>query len=328
MFAAAHCFKAKGFQTSLKPEYLQAILGRFNLSDFSELESKSVLVQEIILHPDWNIYHEQYDADIAIVVLTQPVEFSTQIQPVCLPEATNQYPVGPIRGTVTGWGKRTVEAEHDETPNNLEMPVVNASSCYTRNYKLARFSSLRTFCAGFENEERGSCSGDSGGGFFIKNERDYTWMVQGIVSSSLAGDKYRCDVNTFGIYTNVGYFREWIDKVEQTINKSQIKLDISDDECGNHEEDVETTTTVTHQTEVDNTRDLSAKANNQNYTKKSLIVVFDGTNSMVNDLIQMQAAVREIVQNLSVGENKSIKNYVLTVFRDPSKNINASKNKS
>lgn len=51
--------------------------------------------------------------------------------------------------------------------------------------------------------------------------------------------------------------------------------------------------------------------------KKSLLIVFDGTNSMGDDLEQMRSAASDIVNNLSNKTNQPIKNYVLSVFRDP-----------
>lgn len=207
-FTASHCFQSKGFLTPLAPELLSVLIGRFNLNNPNEPGAKVSSAQQIILHPDWNIEDDKYDADIAIVVLTETVQYSDQIQPICLPSATNQDPIG--LGFVVGWGKSSNEAEYDETPNQLEMPAVNASYCFTRFPKLAEYSSHRVFCAGFENEERGTCTGDSGGGFFMKDSKQFYWSVQGIVSSSLINDKFDCDVNTFALYTNVALFRDWI----------------------------------------------------------------------------------------------------------------------
>jgi hypothetical protein len=55
------------------------------------------------------------------------------------------------------------------------------------------------------------------------------------------------------------------------------------------------------------------------YPQRSLLIVFDGTSSMGNDLEQMRTAAKQIINELSGRENKPIKNYVLTVFKDPSK---------
>lgn len=101
IFQAAQCFQSKGQQEMLSPEYLSAVLGQNNLSDSDENEAKTVDVWEIILHPDWNINSEKYDADLAVVVLKEPVVFNANIQPICLPESSYEEVTG--SGPVVGW---------------------------------------------------------------------------------------------------------------------------------------------------------------------------------------------------------------------------------
>lgn len=42
-------------------------------------------VTEIHLHPEWDAYVNEYDADIAILDLNEIVTFTNYIQPICLP---------------------------------------------------------------------------------------------------------------------------------------------------------------------------------------------------------------------------------------------------
>lgn len=144
----------------MEPEYLQVLIGRYNFSDYNEFGSIKASVWEIILYPDWNIQDHKYEAHIAIVVLTEPVEFNNKVQPICLPEATTQYPVG--KGVVPEWGKSNVDNDYDEIPNQREMSVVGAILCLPTYPKLAEYDSKRLFCAKFANIERESCTSDSG----------------------------------------------------------------------------------------------------------------------------------------------------------------------
>ena len=50
-------------------------------------EPKSIKsdIKRIILNPAWNPKEVRFDADIAILVLRDPIEYSEVIQPVCLP---------------------------------------------------------------------------------------------------------------------------------------------------------------------------------------------------------------------------------------------------
>ena len=51
--------------------------------------------------------------------------------------------------------------------------------------------------------------------------------------------------------------------------------------------------------------------------QKSLIIIFDGTVSMTEDLEQLRIAARDIINDFSNRKENSIYNYILVVFRDP-----------
>lgn len=53
--------------------------------------------------------------------------------------------------------------------------------------------------------------------------------------------------------------------------------------------------------------------------QKSLLIVFDATGSMHDDLEQLRAGAREIINEMSARSDNPVFNYILVVFRDPSK---------
>lgn len=53
--------------------------------------------------------------------------------------------------------------------------------------------------------------------------------------------------------------------------------------------------------------------------QRSLVIIFDGTASMHDDLKQLTDGAQKIVNELSMRDDNPIFNYVLVVFRDPSK---------
>lgn len=65
------------------------LLGRYNLELSSEPFSYQRRVREIQIHPDWKYEDEKWDADLAILLMTQPISFSQYIQPVCIPTNVN-----------------------------------------------------------------------------------------------------------------------------------------------------------------------------------------------------------------------------------------------
>jgi hypothetical protein len=87
-----------------------------------------------------------------------------------------------------------------------------------------------------------------------------------------------------------------------------INGDISDDECGVYE-----TKAIKQPSEPFTDQTFQRRK----VVQKSLLIVFDGTGSMSNDLQEMREAAKEIVGTYSGGKDNPIKNYVLTVFQDP-----------
>jgi hypothetical protein len=55
------------------------------------------------------------------------------------------------------------------------------------------------------------------------------------------------------------------------------------------------------------------------HDQKSLLIVFDATGSMHDDLEQLRLGAQEIISELSARDDNPIYNYVLVVYRDPSK---------
>lgn len=186
-----------------------AFAGKFDLVIKEEIGSHKSSITNILLHPDWNFNDLKYDADIAIIVLRTEVDYSEGIQPICLPPSSTEEVTGV--GTVVGWGKNEASGSfyHATVPSKLDVPAINSSHCYT-TFNLGKFSSNRAFCGGYENQGKAPCLGDSGGGFYLKQEAK--WSVRGIVSDALVDEEHGCDINKFSLYTNVARFIDWIEK--------------------------------------------------------------------------------------------------------------------
>jgi secreted trypsin-like serine protease len=57
----------------------------------------------------------------------------------------------------------------------------------------------------------GPCRGDSGGGFYVNNEDNLTFKVQGIVSTgSFNKTLQKCNNDNYFIFTDVARYTEWI----------------------------------------------------------------------------------------------------------------------
>lgn len=198
-------------------------LGKSDLNDVDEVGSIEVAVSEFFIHPDWISKDDDdtsYDADIALVLLMQTVTFSDVIQPICLPESSQIKAVG--EGTVVGWGSTSLNENHSSILKKMKVPIVNGTHCYTSTSELASYGSDRMFCAGYKNEGKSVCAGDSGSGLYQKDDlTEDSWVLSGIVSGSLLSNSGGCNVDSFALYTNVASFLDWISSVENSNEKTQ-----------------------------------------------------------------------------------------------------------
>lgn len=98
----------------------------------------------------------------------------------------------------------------------------------------------------------------------------------------------------------------------------KIKADASDDECGIFvEKEISSVANSTDKLPNDSLASAETNYYKKRIPKKSLLIIFDGTNSMHVDLEQLREAAKEIATSLHARKDKPIKNYVLTVFKDP-----------
>ncbi|XP_070504113.1 uncharacterized protein [Chironomus tepperi] len=203
---AAHCIQDKNEE---KPKLAREIviqLGAYDLDKKVEVGRISHAVQSINMHPDWNTLTESFDADIAVLVLEREAALSELIQPICLIQDTSAS-----AGVVVGYGKSEDETKiHEKIPKRLEIPIHSNEDCFFYNNLLAKLSSKRTFCGG-TGTGIGVCRGDSGSGLFVTDGTSY--YLRGVVSSSLIGGPYGCDVDNYSVFTDVTKYIDWINGV-------------------------------------------------------------------------------------------------------------------
>lgn len=212
-------------------------MGKHNLRVENETGAVTYEVLDIILHKDWKYKEVSYDADISLIVLEIEVDLSRRerVAIVCLPQQSDNEVVG--NGTVVGWGisKRSVAnlENFDTTLNELLLPVIPQPICLEME-EFYLGSSKRTFCAGFMNQGKSSCKGDSGGGFYQVNRLAGGYILSGIVSASLRDPMLNpCRTDTYNIFTNVGKFVDWIvENIKRTkeLKWESVKLDCNYDE--------------------------------------------------------------------------------------------------
>ncbi|XP_037681946.1 serine protease 44-like [Choloepus didactylus] len=161
------------------------------------------------------VVHKYYDSigsisnDIALALLEFPVNYSSHIQPVCLPEKSFQLE-SDKECWITGWGKKSESEEWKDAPQYLQEAKQNIMLYQKCNKVLQKqMSSSSTWVTkgtvcGYSDAGKDSCQGDSGGPLVC--EYNNTWIQVGVVSWGIG-----CGRKGFpGVYTEVGFYREWL----------------------------------------------------------------------------------------------------------------------
>uniref|UniRef100_A0A3B1JMV7 Coagulation factor X-like n=1 Tax=Astyanax mexicanus TaxID=7994 RepID=A0A3B1JMV7_ASTMX len=205
VITAAHCLQET-------PDHVT--IGDYDKLRPDEGELK-ISVQMVLIHPHFHEY--TFDSDVALLYLSQPVEFSSVASPACLPNAAlaQVLMMNGQRGLVTGWGATSFMGRSSRFLRKVVLPVIDQQECMQSTEQVVTDN---MFCAGFLQAEMDACTGDSGGPFVV-NYRG-TWFLTGVVSW---GEKCAAE-GKYGVYTRLSNFLQWIydeiKKQEQMIIKN------------------------------------------------------------------------------------------------------------
>ncbi|XP_038629848.1 complement C1r-A subcomponent-like [Scyliorhinus canicula] len=219
VMTAAHVIHPKDTDRPSEEEMktFQVFMGNNSLNQFKN--SGSVPVERVYVHEEYSGDTHQYFNDLALIKLGRKVRLTQDVVPICLPPAHSPALYrNSLLGYVAGWG---VTQDH-RLLNELHyvgLPIADQDTC-ARTMKRAQVGSDKPellltpgmFCAGTGLGVTDSCQGDSGGAYAMHQRGDDTWYATGIVSWGLD-----CGQNgTYGVYTRVSGYRDWIDRVMAT----------------------------------------------------------------------------------------------------------------
>ncbi|XP_021711070.1 serine protease easter [Aedes aegypti] len=166
--------------------------------------------KRIIVHPDYKADSVSQHHDIGLIELDQPVEFTTFIRHICLPDKGS----GKIatKFSVCGWGRTDFFSRGKGTnvPSPIKLktslPYFDHGKC-SEIYQQQRLQLINgQICAGGRNA-RDTCSGDSGSPLMSFDTKKAAWILSGLVSM---GPQNCGTVGKPGIYTNVNEYVPWI----------------------------------------------------------------------------------------------------------------------
>ncbi|BFG03667.1 trypsin-1 [Drosophila madeirensis] len=157
-------------------------------------------VAEVITHPKYNA--RNYDNDIAIIKLDEPVEFDEVLHPVCMPTPGRSFKGE--TGIVTGWGALKVGGPTSDTLQEVQVPILSQDACRKSRYGNKITDNM--LCGGYDEGGKDSCQGDSGGPLHIVASGTREHQIAGVVSwgEGCAKSGYP------GVYARVNRYGTWI----------------------------------------------------------------------------------------------------------------------
>lgn len=119
-------------------------------------------VQSVKLHP--NYHRGPVMNDVALLILSTPIHFDSNVQPVPLATAK---PTPGTRGLIVGWGQIGATRPASSDLLKAEVPVIDDNQC--RSYHGTTAITDNQLCT-FAGQGVGGCMGDSGGGFVANGQ--------------------------------------------------------------------------------------------------------------------------------------------------------------
>ncbi len=203
----------------LSPDVIQVVVG--------DHITITVQASEMVYFPHRFLPHGGYSRatlhnDIALIELTEAIQYNEVISPVCLP--TGPPPAREIC-TTTGWGLTMGTANHSYL-NELHAPIVSDETCRSPEY-WGDIVNSDMVCAGYRKHS--VCRGDSGSPLVCNNNGNSPYSLVGITCFTAEYCRNKRGSKP-SVFTNVYHYVGWIQEniVTEPLNCSGYI--ISDDQ--------------------------------------------------------------------------------------------------
>lgn len=162
----------------------------------------------LLLAPDKLILHEDFTSDalhdyndIALIKLTDPVQFTDDIRPICLPIKGSDYEGRTVK--VSGWGRVKSDGGSSRYLRQANLRSMPYESC--KRTKIGSHLDDKMICAYAQDVD--ACQGDSGGPLIFQRPNE-KYETIGIVSWGMG-----CAQRGFpGVYVKLTDYLDWIYK--------------------------------------------------------------------------------------------------------------------
>ncbi|KAF2359918.1 Serine proteases trypsin domain [Trinorchestia longiramus] len=178
---------------------IEVVVGAHELGPNIQSGNRVQVVQKII-HERYNL--TTVDNDIALLKLAQPVSYTTNVSPVCLPFKFPNTDYEGMMGTATGWGTLTYQGNTPVSLNEVDLPIISQETC-AQYHVLPTVLTNNMFCTLEIGKD--ACQGDSGGPLTITSGgRQYEVGVISWGIECATPDKP-------GVYARVNNYLQWIE---------------------------------------------------------------------------------------------------------------------
>ncbi|XP_047483690.1 serine proteinase stubble-like [Penaeus chinensis] len=197
---AAHCTNKR------RANQVTVVLGEHDFETLHEpYDLINSRVEAVIQHPFFNSLNYEYD--IALLRLRDPVAFQPNILPVCLPKEDDD--LAGETGVATGWGRLYAGGPLPSVLQKVDLPIVSNAKCIDMFQEAGYKEHIPDIflCAGYKEGKQDTCDGDSGGPLVVF--REGVWTLAGISSWGKSCAKS----NQPGVYTRVSKYRNFVQRI-------------------------------------------------------------------------------------------------------------------
>ncbi|GAU88141.1 hypothetical protein RvY_00890 [Ramazzottius varieornatus] len=174
VLTAAHCCD---LPASMNVTGTSVLLGQHNTTDANEPFKIRHEIAATIIHEKYN-KPTPINNDICLLRMKQPITFNDHVSAVCLPETSQELPVG-TECWIAGWGNTQPNSSATSimpaTLKQVDVKVVKRSTC---NVAFLGIVTDKMVCV--QNPGKGACNGDSGGPLVCK--QNGKWFLHGDTS--------------------------------------------------------------------------------------------------------------------------------------------------
>ncbi|EFN68358.1 Serine protease gd [Camponotus floridanus] len=201
VITAASCLKTT---ESFSPDALMASFGKYLLNQ-NETGTEYREIAYFTFHPDFNSSSTSGDADLAILTMKTPVEFSPTIRPICMwYTSVDLQKIVDKTGYIVWW-----KEPFTEEPRMLKAPIVSQETCLSSHLQFSSLTSNRTFCAGMR-DGNGPCFGSGGSGLMLYDPDTQRYQMRGILSRTVREPTNFCHGRHYFVFVDVAKYVSWI----------------------------------------------------------------------------------------------------------------------